>query len=134
MNNELIINGLELKEFRKTYNFTQQKLAEELGMNIRTLQKIEETGREIRKPIQLSLEYIRLKIVDGLSELSKGIQIKTSSPREIITYIYNNRNVFRKEIMYKMLIEAEKTFFHVLELEEKKQQLLDSKKIANNQH
>lgn len=127
--NTLTMSEIELKEIRKKMGWTQQKLANELGVNLRTVQKWESGETKIRKSTILNIENLRNKYVKNpqtdtvKTPLTDGLF--NYSPMEIMTHIHNNPDRFEDEITHQLYIEGKVKDEVIKELEILKKSMKD---------
>ena len=119
------MSKINLKEIRKELGLTQQKIANELGVNLRTIQKWEAGEVKMRKSTLLNIEGLRTKFVENIGKTPIKDGLFNYTPEDIITHIHKNKQIFEETLMYKLFIEGEIKNEMIIQLEELKKEMKD---------
>lgn len=99
---------LEIKRIRKEFNHTQAEFGKMLGVSLRAVQMWESGSRNISKSaLKLLEEKLKLSNKKGviIDDSKLFEELSKYSDSTIMSYIYANKDRFKKQLLYKAIEE-----------------------------
>ena len=105
----MILNNLDVKKIREELSYTQQEIADELKVNVRTVQKWESGEVKIRKSTELAINNLRLKGVERVNVLNEELFLEKDGVKlsgdEIAIFVAKNEEYFMGKIIFSNIVE-----------------------------
>lgn len=103
------MNNLDVKKIREELSYTQQEIANELKVNVRTVQKWESGEVKIRKSTELAINNLRLKDVNKGGVLNEELFLEKDGVKltgdEIAIFVAKNEEYFMEKIIFSNIVE-----------------------------